>query len=117
MGKWVEFVEAIRDYALRGHSEIVPAAELGRPSDQVYYLPMHGVVKEASTTTKLRVVFDASARSSSGISLNDQLLPGPNLYPHLSNTVMHFRQHQFAITGDISKMFREIGLNVTTTGT
>ena len=72
---------------------------------------MHGVVKEASTTTKLRVVFDASARSSSGVSLNDQLLPGPNLYPHLTSVIIAFRQHRIGMTGDISKMFREVGLH------
>ena len=110
-GKWVEFVEAINDYALRNHSEKVLAAEFGKPADQAYYLPMHGVVKEASTTTKLRVVFDASARSCTGVSLNDQLLPGPNLYPHLSSVIMHFRQHRYGMTGDISKMFRGISLD------
>ena len=112
-GKWEEFSSAVNDYAIRKHSERVPGAELGKPATEVYYLPMHGVVKDSSTTTKLRVVFDASARSSSGVSLNDQLLPGPNLYPHLSNTVMHFRQHRFGMTGDISMMFREIGLDKT----
>ena len=103
-GKWAEFIDAVNDYALRKHSEKVPGAELGKPATEVYYLPMHGVVNEA---TKFRVVFDASARSSSGVSLNDQLLPGPNLYPHLSSVIIHFRQ----MTGDICKMFREIGLD------
>ncbi|XP_055639848.1 uncharacterized protein LOC129777550 [Toxorhynchites rutilus septentrionalis] len=41
------------------------------------YLPHQPVVKEASTTTKLRVVFDASCKTSTGVSLNDGLLVGP----------------------------------------
>ena len=70
---------------------------------------MHGVIKEASTTTKLRVVFDASARTTSGVSLNDQLLSGPNLYPHLTMVIINFRQHRVGMTG---KMLREIGCTV-----
>ena len=72
---------------------------------------MHGVVKEASTTTKLRVVFDASVKTSSGVSLNDQLLPGPNLYPHLTSVILAFRQHKIGMTSDISKVFREVRLH------
>ena len=110
-GTLPDFINAVLDYAERGHSERVPAADMLKPANETYYLPMHGVVKESSTTTKLRVVFDASARSSSGVSLNDQLLPGPNLYPHLTSIIISFRQHRIGMTGDISKMFREVGLH------
>lgn len=109
-GKWTEFQEALDDYAIRKHSERVPASDLLKPESDSYYLPTHGVVKESSTTTKLRVVFDASACTSSGISLNDQLLPGPNLYSRLTNILVSFRQHRIGMTADIGKMFREIAL-------
>ena len=81
-----------------------------KPETDSYYLPMHGVVKEASTTTKLRVVFDASAKTSSGVSVNDKLLPGP---PQLTFLILAFRQHHIGMTSDISKMFREVGLHHT----
>ena len=55
-----------------GHAEAVPAAYLDRPHEEVFYLPMHAVVKESSTTMSVRAVFDASEKSSSGVSLNDQ---------------------------------------------
>ena len=71
---------------------------------------MHGVVKNSSTATKLRVVFDASAHSESGASLNDQLLSGPSLYPHLTKVVNRFRTHSIGMSSDVSKMFREVGL-------
>ena len=61
------------------HAEPVPAENLLKPAAEVFYLPAHGVVKESSTSTKLRVVFDASARTTSGVALNDILLSGPNL--------------------------------------
>ena len=73
-------------------------------------MPTHGVTKEMSTTTKLRAVFDASAKSKSGHSLNDQLLSGPILYPLLTTILNRFRMHAIAVSADISKMFREIVL-------
>ena len=68
-GNLPTFLTAVQDYALRGHAERVPPEDLRKPETDTYYLPMHGVVKEASTTTKLCVVFDASAKTSSGVSL------------------------------------------------
>ena len=56
------FQEAVCDYEEQGHSEIVPVADLEKPQNETFYLPMFGVVKESSTSTKLRVVYDASAK-------------------------------------------------------
>ena len=72
---------------------------------------MHGVVKESSTTTKLRVVFDASAKTSTGYSLNDILLPGPSLYPKLTKMINQFCLNKIGMSDDILKMFREISLD------
>ena len=99
------------EYRILGHAELVPACELTNPKD-VFYLPTHGVVKESSSTTKLRIVFDGSAQSSNGHSLNDVLLPGPSLYPLLSSIISKFRLHKIGMSEDISKMFREVGLAV-----
>ncbi len=77
----------------------------------VFYLPMHGVVKPTSTTTKLRIVFDASAPSRTGVSLNDTLLVGPTFYPPLTNILLKFRMFPIALIADISKMFRAVELH------
>ncbi|KAH8406925.1 hypothetical protein KR222_008080, partial [Zaprionus bogoriensis] len=71
-----------------------------------YFLPHHCVLKEQSTTTKLRVVFDGSASSSTGYSLNDVLMAGPTIQPKLFNTLLQFRTFPVALTGDICKMYR-----------
>ncbi|XP_067647299.1 uncharacterized protein Indy isoform X1 [Eurosta solidaginis] len=70
-----------------------------------YFLPHHCVLKE-STTTKLRVVFDGSAATSTGYSLNDVLMTGPTIQPKLFNTLLRFRTFPVALTGDICKMYR-----------
>ena len=61
------------------------------PPDQVFYLSMHAVCKEHNTTTKNRVVFDSSAKFSSGISLNDTLLVGPTVHFPLLDVLIRFR--------------------------
>ncbi len=68
---------------------------------------MHAVMKESSTTTKLHVVFDASAQTTTGYSLNDTLLVGPTLYPDLIDILLRFRSYPVAITADISKCIEQ----------
>ena len=55
------------------HAEHVPPSDLKKPYDQCYYVPIHMVSKESSTTTKYRPGLDASAKSSTGISFYDHL--------------------------------------------
>lgn len=64
----------MKDFAEIGHMQPVLSSELVKPASEVFYLPHHSVVINDSSTTKLRVVFDASAKSSTGVSLNDTLL-------------------------------------------
>ena len=103
------FSVVVREYLDLGHAHIIPKNEIHLQPH--CYLPVHGVFKDSSTTTNVRAVFDASARSSSGSSLNDCLLPGPNLYPPLQDILLRFRRHPVGMSADISKMFREILLN------
>ena len=86
-----------------GHAEVVPVTDLQKPIDHVFYLPMHAVYQEHSTTTKIRAVFDASAKSSTGISLNDTLLVGPTAHPPLIDVLLRFRSNRIALTADVSK--------------
>ncbi len=72
---------------------------------------MFTIFRYSSSTTKVRPVFDASAKSTSGHFLNDLLEIGPNLYPHLADVLFKFCQHRIDLTSDISKMFREILLD------
>ncbi|CAK1587986.1 unnamed protein product [Parnassius mnemosyne] len=72
------------------------------------FLPHHAVIREDKDTTKLRVVFDASARGSKGQSLNDTLLTGPVIQDDLRTLITKWRQHKIALISDITKMYRQI---------
>ncbi|KAL9975369.1 hypothetical protein ACROYT_G012524 [Oculina patagonica] len=74
----------------------------------VHYIPHKEVVKEDRTTTKLRVVYDASAKSRTETSLNDCLLPGPALTPLIFDILVRFRLHKVALIGDLEKAFLNI---------
>ena len=71
-----------------------------------YFLPLHQVFKETSSTTKTRVVFDGGAKSSNGLSLNDILQVSPTVQQDLHSIVLRFRTHQVCFTADIAKMYR-----------
>ncbi|XP_062538827.1 uncharacterized protein LOC134207125 [Armigeres subalbatus] len=71
-------------------------------------LPHHPVFKEFSTTTKIRVVFDASCKTSSGFSVNDLQLVGPVVQEDLLSIHIRFRSHQIALVADVEKMYRQI---------
>ena len=94
-----------------GQDKRVPCKDLLKPDSECYNLPYHGVVKATSITTKLRVVFDASAQSTTGNCLNDLLIPGPTLYPLLFDILLKFRLHKIGMSADVGKMFRKVGLH------
>ena len=82
-----------------------------RHEGTLHYIPHFPVFKSDSATTKMRVVYDASARQPKALSLNDCLYTGPNLMQELQGILLRFRTHQIAFTADIEKAFLQIELN------
>ena len=105
-----QFDLVMKEYLDLGHAEPVPIKDLGKPQSEVFYFPMHAVYKTSSATTKVRAVFDASAKSTTGVPLNDCLLVEPTVHSPLIDVLLRFRLHRVAITTDISKMYRAIEL-------
>jgi hypothetical protein len=64
-----DYSDFLEEYVQLGHMTTLDAAEEKRNSPN-FYMPHHGVLKETSCTTKLRVVFNGSEKSSNGVSLN-----------------------------------------------
>ena len=82
--------------------------------DDAHYLPHHGVTRHDKQTTKLRVVFDGSAKHGEGsLSINDCLEKGPNLVPHLFDTIINFRGYPVGIASDVEKAFHQISIDPT----
>ena len=68
---------AIKEYVEKGFAEVV--SDEDDEDRTLRYLPHHAVFRNDKTTTKCRIVFDASAQEGDGVSLNDCVLPGPAL--------------------------------------
>nr|CAH7760091.1 unnamed protein product [Callosobruchus chinensis] len=99
------YVKFMDEYDNLGHMIKVSPDKI--PSNS-YFLPHHPVVNENNKTTKLRVVFDASARTDSGYSLNDLQYVGPTIQDTLFSILLRFRQGPVAIGADLVKMFRQV---------
>ena len=77
---------------------------------KAYYMPHTCVVREQKETTKVRIVYDASAKTV-GPSLNDLLQQGPCLLPTIFKVLVRFRYHKVALISDIEKAFLNISVN------
>lgn len=76
----------------------------------IYVIPHHGVIREDKTSTRLRVVLDASCKTSTGVALNDILHSGPNLQGNLFEIILNFRIFAFALTADCRQQFLQIAV-------
>lgn len=104
-----KYNEFIREYEELKHMCRVPENEL--ESVPTYYLLHHGVLREQSSTTKLRVIFNASSPTETGISLNDILYPGRKLQNEISDVLLWFRLQRYVFSTDIVKMYRQIKIH------
>lgn len=96
--KYVEFMD---DDIKQGHTRA-----LDKPMDltqQHYFIPHHGIDNQ-----KFRVVFDASAATSSGMSCNDMQLLGPKIQSELMDIILRFRCNPLALVADIKQMYRQM---------
>ena len=93
-----------------GHNEDVPPEEKDTGYENHSYIPRHAVSKDSSTTTKLIVVFDGSANTTTVVLVNSTLMTGPMLQPHIFDLLIRFRSYKFGMTADVANMYRQIAL-------
>lgn len=100
------YCEFMDEYLKLGHMAEVTNEKDGQFGG--FYIPHHGVLKPDSSTTKLRVVFNASQKTSNGISLNDLLMNGGFQQRSLLAIMMQQRLFKIAFSVDVIKMYRQI---------
>ncbi|XP_067207876.1 uncharacterized protein [Linepithema humile] len=105
----IEYAHFLKEYENLSHLEMVPLSE--DPTRLPVYIPHHPVLRVTNTTTKLRVVFNASCRTSNGTSLNDHLLIGQKLQQDLAAILLRWRMFKVVCSADIEKMFRQIRIH------
>lgn len=64
---YTEYKAFMQEYSTLGHMREITNGLLNT-KNPVFYLPHHAVKNEASTTTKVRVIFDGSCKTKTGIS-------------------------------------------------
>ena len=109
-----DYHQIIKDQEIKGVVERVD--ESNNPSSQsqtrVHYSPHHAVIRKERETTKVRIVYDGSAKQSRDErSLKDCLEIGENYIPHVFDQIIKFRWNVIGLTGDIEKAFLQVGIN------
>ncbi|XP_066585603.1 uncharacterized protein [Prorops nasuta] len=97
------YSQFLREYQSLGHM-----SPINLDSGFRVFLPHHAVFKIENQKEKIRVVFNASSKTSSGVSLNDTLFIGPKLQQDITRILMNWRAFRHVGVTDIVKMFRQI---------
>lgn len=92
-------------------NHMVKASNITDVESTKYYLPHHGVLRPDKATTKLRVVFNGSCATSSGLSVNDIMHTGPNLLLEIFDVLIWLRHHRHLFATDITKMYRQVNVH------
>ncbi|XP_053699076.1 uncharacterized protein LOC128746050 [Sabethes cyaneus] len=99
--------QQIVEYEVKGYAHKITKEELAKAEKSaVWYLPLNVVVNPRKPG-KVRLVWDAAA-SVNGISLNTELLKGPDMLQSLPSVINHFRERRIAFGGDIQEMYHQI---------
>ena len=100
-----EYNAIIEEQLQKGIVEAAPEI----PTGNEYYIPHKAVVKKEAESTKLRIVYESSAREdNTKPSLNDCLHPGPSLQNQLWDILVKSRFNPVLLTGDLKKAFLQI---------
>ena len=104
-----EYDDMIKDQLKKGIIENVPPDR--PPEGKIHYLPHHAVVRQDKSTTKVRIAYEASARSGNDPSLNDCLMKGPKFNQLIFELLVRFRSYRVALIADLEKTFLMVAVD------
>ena len=103
-----DYTQIVEEQLEEGIVERIPTKQTG---ERVFYLPHKAVVRTEAVTTKVRMVFDASAKPQPlAASINECMYTGPSLQPLLWDIMIRSRMSENLLLGDIKKAFLQIGI-------
>ncbi|KIH60849.1 Tas retrotransposon peptidase A16 [Ancylostoma duodenale] len=102
-----KYNDIIQDQLRRG---IIGKPSLTQPPEPGTFLSHHAVINESKKQTKIRLVYNGSARVHNAPSLNDCLYRGPVLLPDLSGILLRLRLAPILLISDIEKAYLMVGL-------
>ncbi|XP_043234175.1 uncharacterized protein LOC122387784 isoform X1 [Amphibalanus amphitrite] len=104
------YCDQMTDMEKRGVARKLSNEEIDSYQGPVHYIHYHEVIKQNSSSTPIRIVFNSSA-SYMGHVLNEYWAKGPDFINNLYGILLRFREYPVAITADISKMYNSIQLS------
>lgn len=90
--------------------QIVERVPTDNDQRSIHYLPHTAVVRNDKETTKVRIVYDASAHLPNKPSLNDCLYKGPCLLGSLYDILLRFRLYPIILVSDIQQAFLNVAV-------
>ncbi|XP_052746952.1 uncharacterized protein LOC112052503 [Bicyclus anynana] len=96
----------LREIAMKKLPELVPDEQCNEPD--VVYLQHHAVVLKDKSTTKVRIVIDASCSGITEVSLNNDLIVGPSLQLTLKHIILRWQNHPLCLVSDIAKIYQQV---------
>ncbi|XP_050294294.1 uncharacterized protein LOC126734640 [Anthonomus grandis grandis] len=107
-----QYVNFMREYESLGHMTFQSTLDSDNSiENKSYFLPHTAVLRDQSLTTKCRVVFDASAKTSTNVSFNDIILPGPTIQDDLFSILLRLRLRKIVLSADVKMMYRCIKID------
>jgi hypothetical protein len=100
----IRYAAGMEDLVEKGYAERVHETTI--TSGVTWYIPHHNVVN-VNKPDKLRIVFDCAAKFH-GVSLNLEVLQGPDLTNKLLGVLLRFREGKVAIMGDVEAMYHQV---------
>ena len=105
-----KYTEIIEEQLKQGIIEMV-SPDVQSNNTIKHYIPHHAVINPSKATTKVRIVYDASAKTRpEHNSLNECMYRGPIMLQNLTGILLRFRLNKIAMVSDIEKAFLQIGL-------